>query len=271
MASVQSRDLVKQLKDERLNVKGSAFEKKPHGSRKLILPRPLEPIPIVEATQQAAHQIRHAIISGHYKPGDRLIERELTEQLHVSRHPVREALRLLAREGFVDLHRNRGAQVSSVDESSVTEVYAIRMALGRLALERLIRPGGIPMPQKELKRLETLKDRAMRCAKLKRHDDAVAADMDFQQAIVDASDLSRVKKYFRELTDDVRRFDALLGIVYTDQENYVKKYIASLYHAISDGNLSQAQSIWQGKFEKAVERFLAAIAGREVEGVIRSR
>ncbi len=119
--------------------------------------------------------------SGDFKPGDRLIERELVEQLGVSRHPVREALRLLAREGFVDLHRNRGAQVSSVDASSVTEVYAIRKALGSLALDRLLTSGG-SVPAADLKRLETLMERADRCAKRKQHDAAIDADLDFQQA-----------------------------------------------------------------------------------------
>jgi DNA-binding GntR family transcriptional regulator len=230
----------------------------------------LEPIPSVETAQQAAKQIRQAIIAGTYHPGDRLIERELTEQLHISRHPVREALRLLAREGFIELHRNRGAQVSRVDESSVTEVYAIRMALGKLALDQLLGGKGKVVP-KDLRHLETLMERSARCAKLKRHNEAVEADLQFQQAIIDASHLTRVGRYFKELSEDVRRFDALLGIVYIDQETYVKKYIFSLYRAIRDGDLAQAQSIWQGKFEKAVERFLAAIAGREIDGGIRSK
>jgi DNA-binding GntR family transcriptional regulator len=228
----------------------------------------LEPIPSVETAQQAARQIRHAIIAGIYKPGVRLIERELTEKLNISRHPVRDALRILAREGFVDLHRNRGAQVSSVDASSVTEVYSIRRALGKLALDRLLGNKGAIAP-KDLKRLETLMEKAARCAKLKKHDEAVQADLEFQQTIIDASHLHRVSKYFKELSDDVRRFDALLGIIYVDQETYVRKYITTLYAAIRDGNIEAAQSIWQGKFEKAVERFLSAIEGSEIDGGIR--
>lgn len=228
----------------------------------------LEPIPSVEAAQQAANRIREAIISGVYKPGARLIERELTEQLNVSRHPVREALRLLAREGFVDLHRNRGARVSVVDASQVTEVYAIRMSLGNLALERLIGPKGL-IKTADLKRLEALKERTLRFARLHRHDDAVEVDLEFQQSIIDASLLPRVQKYFNELTDDVRRFDRTLGIVYTDQESYVQKYNIGLYNAIEERDLQGARSIWQGKFVKAVERFLAALAGADLDGAKR--
>jgi DNA-binding GntR family transcriptional regulator len=236
--------------------------------RKLMTRKSLEPIPSMEAAQQAASRIRQAIIDGVYKAGERLIERELTEQLNVSRHPVREALRLLASEGFVVLHRNRGAEVSTIDSSAVTEVYAIRGALGRLALERLLAPGN-PVAPGDRKRLKSLMEAATRHAKAHNHDGAVKADLEFQEAIISASGFTRVAKYFRELTEDVRRFDRLLGIVYTEQEKYVDRYIRSLYLAIDQGNLKDAHVIWQGKFEKAVERFLSALAGSELDGARR--
>ncbi len=229
----------------------------------------LELIPSVETAQEAARQIRREIVSGAYKPGDRLIERALVEQLGISRHPVREALRLLAREGFVELHRNRGAQVSRVDAASVTEVYAIRKALGKLALVQLLADGA-RVPAADLKRLETLAERAARCATRKQHDQAIDADLAFQQAIVDASGLSRVRRFFEESSDDVRRFNALLGIRYVNQEDYVRRYITSLHAALRDGDLPRAREIWRGKFEKAVERFLAAIEGKAIDGGIRA-
>ncbi len=228
----------------------------------------LEPIPSVEAAQQAATKIRQAIIVGRYKPGMRLIERELTEQLNVSRHPVREALRLLAREGFVELHRNRGAQVSSIQPSHVTEIYAIRMALGNLALERLIGASG-SIDAVDLKRLESLMQKALRSAKQQKHDAALEADLTFQQAIVNSAHLERVQRYFGELTDDVRRFSNALGMIYTDQESYVHKYVEALFHAIQDRDLEGARRIWLGKSEKAVERFVAALAGKDLDGAKR--
>ena len=228
----------------------------------------LEPIPSVEAAQQAASRIRQAIIVGRYKPGARLIERELTEQLNVSRHPVREALRVLAREGFVELHRNRGAQVSAIIQSHFTEIYSIRMALGNLALERLIGPSGA-LDAIDIRKFESLMQRALRFAQQQDHDAALEADLEFQQAIVDASHLDRVQRYFGELTDDVRRFSNALGMIYTDQETYVNKYIAGLFHAIRVRNLEGAGKIWGGISEKAVEGFVAALAGEELDGAKR--
>jgi len=51
--------------------------------------------------EQVVEQVRAAIIQGHLKPGDHIIEASLTKQLGVSRTPVREALILLEREGLV--------------------------------------------------------------------------------------------------------------------------------------------------------------------------
>lgn len=225
----------------------------------------LAPIPSEEAAQQAARQIRQAIIDGAYAPGQRLTERELTEQLNISRHPVRDALRLLAREGFVELHRNRGAQVSTVDASTVREVYTIRRTLGHLALDHIVDATG-EIPAATLRNLEKLAEKAARLARAQRHDEAIEADLEFQQAIVEASGLRRVTAYFRELTDDVRRFDKSLGVVYTDQERYIERYIKSLLDALEKGDREAAKQIWNEKFDKAVERFVSAIRGAKLDG-----
>lgn len=225
----------------------------------------LEPIPSEEAAQQAARQIRQAIIDGAYAPGQRLTERELTEQLNISRHPVRDALRLLAREGFVELHRNRGAQVSSIDASMVREVYAIRRTLGHLALDHIADESG-RIPPGVLRDLEKIAERAARLAQARKHDEAIEADLEFQQAIIEGSNLKRVNGYFRELTDDIRRFDKSLGVVYTDQERYIERYIKSLLDALVKGDRDEARRVWDEKFDKAVERFLSALEGTELDG-----
>ena len=125
----------------------------------------LAPMTQMESTQFAAEQIRGAIIAGHFKPGDRLVEQQLTDMLHVSRHPVREALRLLAREGFVELKRNKGASVRAVDADSVIEVYNIRIALGKIALDHLLAGAG-RLASVDIKRLEKLAENAVKFANL---------------------------------------------------------------------------------------------------------
>lgn len=80
-----------------------------------------------------AEEIRAQIFDGRLADGDRLIERELAEQFGVSRHPVREALRVLQREGLVDSLPSRGLVVSSLTKQQVLDLYTIREALESVA------------------------------------------------------------------------------------------------------------------------------------------
>ena len=82
-----------------------------------------------------AERLRELIIEGKLKPGARLNERLLCDQLRVSRTPLREALRRLAHEGLVTLIANRGAFVSEMSRDSVRESFEIMGALEALAGE----------------------------------------------------------------------------------------------------------------------------------------
>ena len=82
---------------------------------------------------QVAARLRSSIIEGALKPGTRLVERELCEQLGVSRPSVREALRQLENEGLITNAPNRGPMVVVVSEKAAAEIYEVRSALEGLA------------------------------------------------------------------------------------------------------------------------------------------
>jgi len=77
-------------------------------------------------------EIRRAILSGRYKPGQRLIEDRLAEDFDVSRNPVREALRSLAAEGLVALTARRGAAVAAPSADDAREMIEVRATLEAL-------------------------------------------------------------------------------------------------------------------------------------------
>lgn len=83
--------------------------------------------------QQAENAIRQAIVDGHFVPGQRITERELTISLGVSRTLVREALRQLESEGLISVIPNRGAVVSELSPGEIEDLYAIRAVLEGLA------------------------------------------------------------------------------------------------------------------------------------------
>jgi DNA-binding GntR family transcriptional regulator len=79
--------------------------------------------------------IRLAIVTGEFEAGMRLIEDELATQLQVSRGPVREALARLEQEGLIVNERHRGSTVAKLSAGEVDELYSLRTALERLAVE----------------------------------------------------------------------------------------------------------------------------------------
>ena len=89
------------------------------------------------ATLPAAigEQLREMIIEGVLAPGARLNERLLGDRLGVSRTPLREAFRLLASDGLVEIQPNRGAQVVSLSEDDVRESFELMGALEALSGE----------------------------------------------------------------------------------------------------------------------------------------
>lgn len=83
--------------------------------------------------QQVLERLRDAIIDGQLAPGQRLIERELTEMLGVSRTVVREVLRQLESEGLIAIIPNRGPVVRDLSAAEAHDLYTIRAALEGLA------------------------------------------------------------------------------------------------------------------------------------------
>ena len=77
--------------------------------------------------------LREAILEGHLKPGQRLMEVQLAEQLGVSRTPVREAIRKLELEGLVVMLPRKGAYVANMSLKDIIDVLEIRSSLEGLA------------------------------------------------------------------------------------------------------------------------------------------
>jgi len=104
---------------------------------------------IISIPRQVLHQevgtrLRQRIVEGLIAPGTKLNERELSELLQVSRTPLREAIKMLAAEGLVELLPNRGAVVASMSEQDVADTFEVIAGLegqsGELAAQRITEP-----------------------------------------------------------------------------------------------------------------------------------
>jgi DNA-binding GntR family transcriptional regulator len=88
--------------------------------------------------EQVITALRQAILDFQLKPGQRLVERELIEQLGVSRTTIREALRELTSEGLVTVIPQRGAMVSAPSLEEAIDLYEVRAALESLVVQHFV-------------------------------------------------------------------------------------------------------------------------------------
>ena len=98
-------------------------------------------IPRAALHEQVAHRLRQMLVENRIAPGAKLNERELSEVLKVSRTPLREAIKMLAAEGLVELLPNRGAIAVELSEADVRNTFEVMAGLeaqsGELAAQRI--------------------------------------------------------------------------------------------------------------------------------------
>jgi DNA-binding GntR family transcriptional regulator len=98
-------------------------------------------IPRAALHEQVTQRLRQMLVEGRIAPGAKLNERELAQVLQVSRTPLREAIKMLAAEGLVELLPNRGAIAVALSEADVLNTFEVMAGLeglsGELAAQRI--------------------------------------------------------------------------------------------------------------------------------------
>jgi DNA-binding GntR family transcriptional regulator len=111
--------------------------------------------------RQIENAVRQAIISGRYAPGARLVERELCEDLGVSRTSLREALRKLEAEKLVEIVPHKGPVVAIISIEEARELYALRGLLEGFAAHEFAAKGSDEAIEEFARGAELLRHHAM--------------------------------------------------------------------------------------------------------------
>lgn len=101
---------------------------------------------------QVYDEIKRGILKGQYVPGDVLTERKLSEEMGISRTPIREAMQMLEHDGWLVVETYKGALVREFDLEYVLEVLKIRKSLEMLAVEDAV-PNADDADLKELEEI----------------------------------------------------------------------------------------------------------------------
>lgn len=135
----------------------------------------LRPLQTRNVRHQVRDQLREAILSGQFRPGDRIIESVVAERLGVSITPVREALRELESSRLVVSQPHRGTVVRDLSRQDIWEMYTLRAHLERLSI-RLALPH---LTDADFEHLAQLIDEMIALARRNQAAEMVEVDVDF--------------------------------------------------------------------------------------------
>ncbi|RDY22998.1 GntR family transcriptional regulator [Romboutsia maritimum] len=194
--------------------------------------------------------LREAILEGKLRPGQRLMEVQLAEQLGVSRTPVREAIRKLELEGLVVMLPRKGAYVANMSLKDIIDVLEVRASLeglsASLAAERISEEG-----IEELKRISEEFNTSTIEADI---DTLLKKDVEFHECIFKATNNKKLHQLINTLWEQVYRFRVTYISDYDSSVSIIEEH-KNILDAIISGDSELAQKYATEHIEKA-EQFM---------------
>ena len=173
---------------------------------------------------QVARILTQAIISGQLLPGTKVVEAGVARELGISRAPVREAARLLERQGLLVANPRRGFFVRKLEATDIDEIYDLRICVechaAVLAAKNLT-----PATRDALRRqIEVLHE----AADLDDPARQVEEDYRFHRMICEIAGSKRLLRLFDDLASELRMVIGLIGRLYDDPRRIAETHIAVL-------------------------------------------
>lgn len=210
--------------------------------------------------EQIAAQLSARIVGGLYAPGQRILEQTIAAEFGVSRGPVREALRLLEKDGLLIILARRGAQVTKPSIAEVQEIFDIRAVLNG------VRDRGIAEDPERARLLPALEVEVALLEKYardaKRGKDYVDTVFRINRLLTAASRNHRLQSILDALALQTLRYSRL-GLSTPDRRRQSVEHWQKLVKAIRDGNGEAAQKIAEQRVRDSRD---AAIRALEKQG-----
>jgi len=195
--------------------------------------------------------LREAIINATLKPGERLMEIQLAEEMGVSRTPVREAIRKLELEGFVVMIPRKGAYVAGISMKDIADVFEIRTAMeglaAGLAAERIT--------EEELEQLERILVKIGECVKDNNLEKLIEVDTEFHDTLFKASRNERLVQIVSHLREQIQRFRTA-SLSTPGRMKYALEEHKKIVEAVSERNVELAQALAREHIENAENSML---------------
>lgn len=198
--------------------------------------------------------LREAIILGRLKPGERMMEMQLADEMGVSRTPVREAIRKLELEGFVVMIPRKGAYVAGISVKDIVDVFEVRASLEALA-------AGLAAERITDAELEELERSLVQILEVSDREDLgaiVETDTNFHDLIYKACRNERLVQIITHLKEQIQRFRTTSLSQPGRSKDALGEHRA-IVEAISERNVEMAQALAREHIENAEQSLLNAM------------
>lgn len=199
--------------------------------------------------------LKKMIIDGEISPEEKIVETEYAEKFQISRTPLREAIRMLELEGYVESHSKGGVIVKNCTKEDVEEIYKIRIALEGIILEEVIKKSS----QSDIKKLENIiKETKKIMVENKNNDDVFKLFSKFNNTLYSIANMTRVEDLIRNMNLYLKRFRKMAV------EDFERKKQASddhveLVNAIKEKNINKALEINKIHLERSKNFIISEI------------
>lgn len=201
--------------------------------------------------------IKQSIISGVYKSGDRIVERELADQLRVSRTPIREALFRLESQGLVKTLPRKGVVVSKLEPEEVVEIFTILASLESLAM-KLAAQRAEPAHREEMGRILGEIEQALESEDSGSEDERWRFHFAINEAVCRAARSPRLASMLDDLSDYIRSF-VQLGYDRPGRRRKATEEHRDLLRAVRDGEAEMAEHLTRIHLENSKRAYLEAL------------
>jgi DNA-binding GntR family transcriptional regulator len=201
-----------------------------------------------------ADAIRASILRGTFKPGEKLDQQVIADQLDVSRSPVREAMGTLESEGLITLIPNRGAVVTERSMRELEELYFTRRLLEGAAIER-------SAPNMDEARLKKLADILAKAEETEDAEELLLLNNDFHMTSFSAYSQPILLNYTQQLRNMVAPYNRL----YLDQAGNKKRAWADhrqIYEACAQRDADAAKAATEGHLDRVIRDIINNIKGQ---------
>lgn len=215
-----------------------------------------EPMTESRPIREIAYDVlKKAIITGEIPAGERIVETDYADRLHISRTPLREALRKLERDGLVEYVMRRGVVVRAFTIEDVEQIYTIRNALEMLTLPAIIKNA-------TAEDIASLREKLAQMDILQEKEDFEALSLLARSFHSELTAISRQKRILRVIEGQdeyIRRFSAM-SIKHEDRRQAAHKEHYLLVDYVEQKKLDEFTKLMQSHIERSKENCLAALA-----------